>query len=299
MSDNQQKPGREALYEALAELAKAKKDETRKKSRKWIFFGVMMAAYMGFNVWYMLDRGEFQPTAKNYAAVVRVDGPISVGKLASTAVLYPVLEKAFGDKKALCVALAINSPGGAVGQSQMLHDYILKLAKKNDKKVIAVGEDMMASGGYLIATAASRIYAPTMGAVGSIGVRQDGYDLTGIAEKLGIKDRTLTAGRMKDSMNPLKALSKEAETKARHDLEQIHTVFKQYVKDSRGDRIKVADDDVYTGEVFTGMDGVKLGLLDGNLDLEDAVKAECNADGVVLYEGSLGFGQLLGFLNNR
>ncbi len=82
-------------------------------------------------------------------------------------------------QKALCVALLINSPGGMVGQSQMLHDYIAKLAKKNDKKVIAVGEDMMASGGYLIATAASRIYAPTMAAVGSIGVRQDGYDLTG------------------------------------------------------------------------------------------------------------------------
>ncbi len=299
MTEKLQKPGREALYSAMAEYVKDRASEGRRKNWRWMFFGASMLAYMGFNVWYMLERGDIHPVAKNYAAVVRVDGPIATGKLASTAVLYPVLEKAFGDKKALCVALAINSPGGMVGQSQMLHDYILKLAKKNDKKVIAVGEDMMASGGYLIATAASRIYAPTMGAVGSIGVRQDGYDLTGIAEKLGIKDRTLTAGRMKDSMNPLKPLSQEAETKARHDLEQIHTVFKQYVKDSRGDRIKVADDEVFTGEVFTGMDGLKLGLLDGNLDLEDAVKTECNADGVVMYEGELGIGQLLGFLNNR
>ncbi len=299
MSEQKAKPGREALYEAMAEYVKAQRSASRKGNYKWMFFGATMLAYMGFNVWYMMQSGQIQPVAKNYAAVVRVDGQIATGKLASTSVLYPVLEKAFGDKKALCVALLINSPGGMVGQSQMLHDYIAKLAKKNDKKVIAVGEDMMASGGYLIATAASRIYAPTMAAVGSIGVRQDGYDLTGIAEKLGIKDRTLTAGRMKDSMNPLKPLSAEAETKARHDLEQIHTVFKQYVKESRGDRIKVADDDVFTGEVFTGMDGVKLGLLDGNLDIEDAVKTECNADGVKVYEGSLGLDSLLGFLNNR
>lgn len=290
------KVGREALYEALALYVQDNRREARHRRLRWSVALVAFLGYMTFNVWWTITSGEVSAKTDNYAAGVRIDGAIQTGKAASTKVLFPVLEKAFSDDKARCVALIINSPGGMVGQSEMLHDEILKLAKKHDKKVIAVGEDLMASGGYMVAAAASRIYAPQMAAVGSIGVRQDGYDLSGIAEKLGIKDRTLTAGKMKDSMNPLKAMSPEAEAKARHDLELIHTEFKRVVRESRGDRIKVQDDEIFTGEVFTGFDGYKLGLLDGFLDLEDAVKADCGADGVRIIAPSLGLSDLIGFV---
>jgi len=298
MSDAK-KGGRELLYTALAAYVDQQHAEQKSRKWRWRFILVSMAIYMIFNVVYMLSKDQHLAVSGNYAAVVRVDGEINVGKLASTDVLFPVLEKAFADKKAACVALVVNSPGGTVGQSQMLHDRIRKLAKQNDKKVIAVGEDLVASGGYLVASSASRIYAPTMAAVGSIGVRLDGYDLTGIAEKLGIKDRTFTAGTMKDMVNPLRPVTPEAEAKIRHDVEQIHSEFIRMVKESRGDRLKLPDDKLFTGEVFTGMDGKAFGLLDGNLDLEDAVKADCGADSVVAYEPKLGPGQLLNMLMGR
>jgi len=298
MSDQQnRKGGRDAFYAALTAYVQVQEREGRQRRARWAIVIVAMLGYMAFNVWYAISSGEVSPSTSNYAAAVRIDGPIQTGKLASTNMLFPVLEKAFTDKQARCVALVINSPGGTVAQSEMLHDRVLKLAKQHDKKVVAVGEDLMASGGYLIAVSAEKIYAPRMSAVGSIGVRQDGYDLTGIADKLGIKDRTLTAGRMKDANNPLKPLSKEAEDKARHDLQQIHDEFKRLVRESRGGRIKAADGEIFTGEVFTGFDGYKLGLLDGHLDLEDAVKAECGADGVKMFTPSIGLADVLAFIS--
>lgn len=287
------------LHQALYEYVKGQAEERKSKKWRWRFIIASMLVYMGVNVFFMVSSGSFKPKPQSYAAMVRVDGPIAVGKMASTAVLFPVLEKAFEDTKAACVALVINSPGGMVGQSQMLHERILKLAKKHNKKVVAIGEDMMASGGYMIAASASRIYAPTTAAVGSIGVRMDGYDLTGIAEKLGIKDRTLTAGNMKDSVNPLKPMSEQAAKKVEHDLQQIHSEFIRIVKGARGERLKRPDAEVFTGEVFTGMDGVAIGLLDGSLDLEDAVKTDCGVDSVVAFEPNIGFGDILSFINAR
>lgn len=297
MTEKSTLSGREALYAAAAALLEDRRNEQVAKRRRWWLIVGGLFVYMAFNIWWAIHSGQVAPTSSNYAAVVRVDGPIQMGKAASTKVLFPVLEKAFKDDKAKCVALVINSPGGMVGQSEMLHDRIQKLAKQNGKKVIAVGEDLMASGGYLVAVSAEKIFAPRMSAVGSVGVRQDGYDLTGIAEKLGIKDRTLTAGRMKDSNNPLKPLSDEARSKAEHDLELIHTEFKRVVRESRGDRIKAADEAVFTGEVFTGFEGYQLGLIDGFSDLDDAVKAECGADGVRMFEPSLGIGDLMSLVS--
>ena len=70
-----------------------------------------------------------------------------------------IIEKAFSIKKALAVAISINSPGGSPVQSHLIHDFIRLQAKKNNKKVIIFAEDVVASGGYLIACAGDEIYA--------------------------------------------------------------------------------------------------------------------------------------------
>ena len=69
------------------------------------------------------------------------------------------ITKAFSVKKALCVAITINSPGGSPVQSHLIYNLIRQLAKKNNKKVIVFAEDVAASGGYLIACAGDEIYA--------------------------------------------------------------------------------------------------------------------------------------------
>ena len=70
-----------------------------------------------------------------------------------------IISKAFALKKAPCVAITINSPGGSPVQSHLIYNLIRQQAKKNKKKVIVFAEDVTASGGYLIACAGDERYA--------------------------------------------------------------------------------------------------------------------------------------------
>ena len=70
-----------------------------------------------------------------------------------------LIKKAFSLKKAACVAITINSPGGSPVQSHLIYSFIRQEAKKNKKKVIVFAEDVAASGGYLISCAGDEIYA--------------------------------------------------------------------------------------------------------------------------------------------
>lgn len=283
----------DSLQFAIAAFLDQKTKADKAKNRRWMIFTAFAVLYFSVGLIQQIIDSDLIGASKPYAAVVRVDGQISTGKRASTDALGDALEKAFKDKGATCVALVINSPGGMVAQSQLIHDEVKKLAKLHNKKVIAVGEDYMASGGYLIASSAERIYAPTTGIVGSVGVIISGYDLTGLGEKYGVKDRTYTAGGLKDPLNPLVTPTEEAKAKIHEVLDELHGEFIRMVKESRGDRIKAEDSAIFTGEFWTGLGAARLGLTDGFLDLEAAVSQDCGADRVKLFEPRFGLASLI------
>ena len=89
-----------------------------------------------------------------------------------------LIKKAFSLKKANCVAISINSPGGSPVQSHMIYSVIRHLAKKNNKKVIVFAEDLAASGGYLIACAGDEHYANSSSIIGSIRVFLSSFGFT-------------------------------------------------------------------------------------------------------------------------
>lgn len=273
-----------ALVTKLNAFTDEKIIETRQATRRKKFLFAVLFLGVGINLVVAINKALPEGMAAAEAAVVRVNGQIAPGEPASLERLSPLLKQAFEDENAACVVLLINSPGGTVTQSQLIHDKVLKLAAKHHKKVIAVAEDLMASGGYMIASAAERIYAPTTAMVGSIGVIRPGYDLSGLADKLGIKDRTYTAGRLKDPFNPLVKPTAEAEAKAVELMTDLHQNFIGMVKAGRGDRLKGADDELFTGEYWTGRKAQALGLTDGSLDIDEAIQADCGAEKWKLYE---------------
>ena len=55
-----------------------------------------------------------------------------------------IIKKAFSQKKAVCIAISINSPGGSPVQSHLIYNFIRQEAKKNKKKVIIFVEDVAA-----------------------------------------------------------------------------------------------------------------------------------------------------------
>jgi len=105
--------------------------------------------------------------------VLRLDGVIAPRQwrgglsLASHA---EAVERTFGAKRLVGVALAINSPGGSPVQSALLYRRIRQLADEKKVPVFAFAEDVAASGGYWLALAGDEIYAEETSLLGSIGV---------------------------------------------------------------------------------------------------------------------------------
>src|SRR3989339_507036 len=161
-------------------------------------------------------------TDQSYVALVRLDGEILSDKDLSAEKVIPELNRAFCDKKAKGVILLINSPGGSAVQSSIIHDKILELKNKYHKKVIVVGEDLLASGAYLIATAADEIYVNRDTITGSIGVVMSGFGFVGSLEKLGVQRRLFTAGANKARLDPFEPLNPSDVQKIKSVLTQAH-----------------------------------------------------------------------------
>ncbi len=135
-------------------------------------------------------------------AVVRLSGIISStgrGSLNDVS-LRPMLEKAFKKGKPKVVALVINSPGGSPVQSSLIAARIRRLSAEHDVPVIAFVEDVAASGGYWLASAADEIWADESSIVGSIGVISMGFGFNQAMERIGVERRVYTAGKSKSML---------------------------------------------------------------------------------------------------
>lgn len=199
-------------------------------------------------------------------AVLRLQGAIGVagrgGPGLSDAALAPLLERAFKRRKPAAVALALNSPGGSPVQSSLICARIRRLAEEREIPVHAFVEDVAASGGYWLATAADYIWADDSSVLGSIGVISSGFGFAELIQRHGIERRVHTAGRSKSMLDPFRPETPEDVARLNRLLGPIHDAFKQQVLARRGNRLP-QDSDLFTGEIWTGREAVELGLADG------------------------------------
>jgi protease-4 len=266
-SDQKSAGWEKAVLEKLAYSA----IEEQRKSRRWgIFFKLMTFAYLAI-VLGLLAYPNFEAemkTTTQHAAVIDVLGIIAEGEVANADTIIQALRDAIKDKNTKGVILNINSPGGSAVQAAYVYDEIRRQkAEHPNLPIYAVVGDMCASGGYYIAAASDKIYVSPASILGSIGVIMNGFGFSNVLEKLGVERRLLTAGEHKAMLDPFSPV-KEQETKHMQTLlDQVHKQFITAVKQARGDRLKETAD-MFSGLVWTGEEGVKLGLADdfGSVD---------------------------------
>lgn len=213
---------------------------------------------------------------KPYVSLVRLQGPIMAGKRFSARKVNPILRKAFSDKHSKGVVIIINSPGGSPVQASIIRDNIIHLKNKYKKKVVVIGQDALASGAYLVATGADKIFVHNDTLTGSIGVIMSGFGFTGAMEKLGITRRVFTAGTNKDRLDPFKPLKPADEAKAKAILAVAHNNFIADVKAGRKGKLKGDPSELFSGDFWLGSEAVKLGLADGIGNLWTIMKQEFN-----------------------
>lgn len=165
------------------------------------------------------------------------------------------LDEAEDDPAVKAIILKINSPGGSVGASQ----EIAELIAAADKPIVIFAGDVVASGGYYIASQADKIVAKPGSLVGSIGVISMIPDLSGLYNKLGIKMQTIKSGKNKDMFE--RTLTPEERKKFQGMSDEL---YRQFIADvAKGREMKKAKvAELATGEVFAATTAKKLGLVD-------------------------------------
>jgi signal peptide peptidase SppA len=207
--------------------------------------------------------------------VVRLSGAIGIGTpLRPALTLQGVnepLERAFRRKDIAAVALIINSPGGTAAQSSLIALRIRRLAEQHKVKTYAFVEDVAASGGYWLSLAADEIYADRSSIVGSIGVMAASFGFVEAMKKLGVERRVYTAGKNKLILDPFQPEKREDVERLLQLQTDVHEVFKQAVRDSRGGRLKETDE-IFSGAFWSGERALELGLIDGLGEMHSILK---------------------------
>ncbi|MBR0848921.1 S49 family peptidase [Bradyrhizobium diazoefficiens] len=184
-----------------------------------------------------------------------------------------VLERAFSVRNAKAVALVINSPGGSPVQSRQIYLRIKQLAAEKKLPVLVFVEDVAASGGYMIACAGDEIFCDPSSILGSIGVVGGSFGFQEAIKRLGIERRLYTAGAHKAMLDPFLPENPDDVAKLKALQREIHQIFIALVKESRGARLKGADETLFTGEYWAGETSIALGLADGIGDIRSILRA--------------------------
>src|SRR6187455_1675098 len=183
------------------------------------------------------------------------------------------LERAFAVDNAKAVALVVNSPGGSPVQSHQIHNRIRQLAAEKELPVLVFVEDVAASGGYMIACAGDEIFCDPSSILGSIGVVGSSFGFTELIKKIGVERRLYTAGVHKATLDPFLPENPDDVARIKALQREIHALFIALVKESRGSRLKGADDVLFSGEYWAGETSVSLGIADAIGDLRSTLRA--------------------------
>ncbi len=164
------------------------------------------------------------------------------------------------DPKEVSVILKISSPGGYAYMFELAYTQILRLKNKGFE-LIAVIDDICASGGYMLASACSKIICSEYAQIGSVGVCATMHNYYELSQKIGITEKTLTTGLYKRPFPTGEPFYKEHVDRVMESIDESLNVFKDIVQKSR----KLSDDEmsvVLSAKVWYGKQAMDIKLID-------------------------------------
>lgn len=256
----------------------------RDSDRFWgaIKRGALVLAILGFLGFYALMYGralgvQSDPGSRSIA-LIPIHGPIGPGLDASADQVVPIIERACRSKKVEALVLDINSGGGGPAEAERIMASIDRCRKGSDdkpgKKVYALISGTGASAAYMVAMRADRIYAGRYSLVGSIGTIIRLNDASSLAEKIGVREVAYRTAPLKGGPSILSGPTEEdaqAYSGLVHDLGQT---FLEDVLATRGERITMPIEELYSGRLWTATQAKAGGLIDEIAVLEDLAASE-------------------------
>lgn len=178
------------------------------------------------------------------------------------------LDALANDRGVGAVVLRVQSPGGSVAGSERLRRAVERLAKK--KTVVASLGSTAASGGYMLALPASRIFSEPEGMVGSIGVFAAKMSVGRLMDSLGIRVERVKTAAHAGALSPWAEFDSLELARMTEYVEDAHARFVSEVGTSRKlDSAALLA--VGGGRVFSGVRARDMGLVDTLGGLEEAI----------------------------
>ncbi|EPD6474278.1 signal peptide peptidase SppA [Campylobacter jejuni] len=205
-------------------------------------------------------------SSSNLANLERID---LKGEIFDSSAVLEKIINAKNDSNIKGVLFVIDSPGGAFAPSMELALAIKDLKIK--KPVLVYASGTMASGSYLAGVGANKILANPASFIGSIGVIMQGADLSGLANKLGIKEQTIQAGEFKSAGTFARAWNENERNFLQGLIDQSYDLFTGFVVKERALDLNKKDQWA-NARVFLAAKAKELGLIDGLSNYENAKK---------------------------
>jgi protease-4 len=212
--------------------------------------------------------------------VVPIEGVIApaddtLGRVLPTSTpegLTDALRQAGSDPSVVAVVLEIDSPGGGVTASDEMHQSVLDFEENTGEPVVVSMQDVTASGGYYISTAADRIVANKTTLTGSLGVIIPLTNFAEAADKYGIKQVVIKSGKYKDMGSSFREMTPKERDILQSIVDDLYAQFVDVISEGRDipkDRVR----EIADGRVYSGLQAKKLGLIDsfGGLDEASAI----------------------------
>ncbi|MFP4167276.1 MAG: signal peptide peptidase SppA [Desulfonatronovibrionaceae bacterium] len=215
---------------------------------------VLITGTMAAFTFFAADRQDPGFFAKNKIGVVHVNGLITGSRRVND-----WIDRMAADDDIRGVILRINSPGGVVAPSQEIYAAIQRLADK--KPVVASLGSVATSGGYYIACGADSIVGNRGTLTASIGVKAQMTNVKELMSKLGIKEQTITSGKLKNAGSPFEDLSPEEKAYFQELVNNLHAQFVGDVASGR-DMSSEAVSRLADGRAMTGEQAYEAGLID-------------------------------------
>jgi protease-4 len=247
----------EAVAAAAAENV-IDRQRLRRKLRFWRVLGALAAlALIGYFAWPLVAPGGRAGSGAHAGAHV---ARISLsGLITGDRETLRLIENVAKSPQAAGVILAIESPGGTTTGAEKLYGELRRLAEK--KPVVAVIGATGASGAYIAAMGADRIFAHGNSLVGSIGVLFQYPNLARLLETVGVKVEEVKSSPLKAAPNPFEPATPEARAALAALVTDSYDWFRDLVRERRGlddkELAQAAD-----GRVFTGRQALTLRLVD-------------------------------------
>ncbi|RTJ45385.1 signal peptide peptidase SppA [Campylobacter jejuni] len=205
-------------------------------------------------------------SSSNLANLERID---LKGEIFDSSAVLEKIINAKNDSNIKGVLFVIDSPGGAFAPSMELALAIKDLKIK--KPVLVYASGTMASGSYLAGVGANKILANPASFIGSIGVIMQGADLSGLANKLGIKEQAIQAGEFKSAGTFARAWNENERNFLQGLIDQSYDLFTGFVAKERALDLNKKDQWA-NARVFLAAKAKELGLIDELSNYENAKK---------------------------